>query len=65
MVLLLQKGGNMKYFGYAECSKCKDQNGPWILINNEFLCEDCYERMKEHEKVRNSEKSKQTKERKH
>lgn len=40
------KGEYMKNFGYAECAKCKDQNGPWILDNNQFLCEDCYKRQK-------------------
>ena len=40
----------MNWFtGYAECYYCKDQNGPWILENQKFICENCYERRKEHE----------------
>ena len=39
----------MKYYGYAECYKCKDQNGPWILKDQKFLCEDCYEKEKKNE----------------
>lgn len=30
----------------AECAECKDKNGPWILENNIFLCEDCYEKLR-------------------
>lgn len=43
----------MKYFGYAECAECKDQNGPWILENQRFLCEDCYDKMKKKAVTRN------------
>lgn len=46
----------MKCFGYAECYYCKDTQGPWILKNQKFICEDCYEKMKgeKHENKRNT-----------
>ena len=40
----------MNWFkGYAECYYCGNQNGPWILENQKFICESCYERRKENE----------------
>lgn len=34
-----------RYFGYAQCNECKDVEGPWVLIDQRFLCESCYEKL--------------------
>lgn len=48
------------YSGYAECIICKDQNGPWIEINQKFYCEDCYEKLKKGE-IKNENRNKRRK----
>lgn len=43
----------MNWFkGYAECYYCKDQEGPWILQGQKFICESCYEKLAK--KLKNS-----------
>lgn len=41
-----------RYFGFAQCNECKDVEGPWILVEQRFLCESCYEKlMKKNEQL--------------
>lgn len=34
-----------KYYGFAQCNECRDVEGPWVLVDNRFLCESCYEKL--------------------
>jgi hypothetical protein len=38
---------NFNKFGIGYCSKCGDENGPWVWTDDfGWICEDCEEKMK-------------------
>lgn len=41
------------YRSYAECIICKNQDGPWVLENQKFYCEECYEKYRKEKNEQN------------